>query len=645
MRPTLLLSVIFLLGHGAPAQSGETPADPVEGQGGDAELPVEMDSDGLVVDGCAGDHYVAGDGITLYGTAPEGTVAVLVAGEPVDFDLPTRDWSYADSLSPGITEFTVEAVRADATVVATATLRAIRVRVLDGEIDADVTLEASAGPFLVAGHVTVPSGRRLTIEAGCELLLQPDISFFIRGEIHAAGTAGSPIRFSRVPCRENWGFLRFDDSDGENTFRFCEWSYGGGDPGCLTLYDSRLELESCTLRDIDGEGVHAVRCRTRIRYCLAERTGEAFSLDDGDTVVEYCTVRDAVGKSDLVDVNGNDGPPARIAYNLIYNTPDDGIDVDGGELVIEGNVIHGCGDQAMSLVGTGHSTVRFNLCYGNTHGLSVKDSHECIAEFNTFALHSETGVRAIEKTAGRGGGIITLRDSIVWANAEQLVVESTGSMAVSYCDVQGITVPGPANFSMDPLFVEPQGGDFRLQAQSPCIGAASDGGDLGAFPFEPLPEAPVILGITPEEGPTTGGTAIVIVGQNFTAGVTVYLGDEPVDAVEVPHSQEIRGATPIGTRGPVNLVVTTAGGEAVLEQAFTYFEEFLRGDVSHDSRRNVSDVIQILEFLFTAGPAPPCPAVADANNDNAVDVSDPIFLLLFLFTGGTPPAPDAVLCR
>jgi hypothetical protein len=33
----------------------------------------------------------------------------------------------------------------------------------------------------------------------------------------------------------------------------------------------------------------------------------------------------------------------------------------------------------------------------------------------------------------------------------------------------------------DPRFVDPEDGDFRLQPDSPCIGAATDGGNIGAY--------------------------------------------------------------------------------------------------------------------------------------------------------------------
>ncbi len=453
----------------------------------DFSLHPALRSDGILAAGCSNTFYVGRATVLISGTVPPAAGEVRVNGAVAALDSLNGTWSHRVHIPGSSLDITAEARDTGGWVLAGVTLTARRVNPIGGNLDGDVTLPATARPYLIVDWLTVPAERRLAIQAGCEFLIRPGIGLAIHGEVQALGTAANPIRFTRVPCQENWGFFTFQRARGTNTFLFCEWSYGGGDPGCLTLTESNLELYGCTLRDIDGEGVHAVDSMTRIRNCLTERTEEALSLDFGDTVVEFCTVRDITGKSDLVDVNGSpDNPPARIAFNHIYNTPDDGIDADGGTIIIEGNVIHHCGDQAMSLVG-GTSSVRFNVCYENEHGLSVKDSHECLAEHNTFAFNAETGVRAIEKNEGRGGGIITLHDSIVWGNDVQLLVESTGSIDVAHSDVEGMVPPGLGNISADPIFVDPAAGDFNLQENSPCIGTASDGGNLGALPLEAIP--------------------------------------------------------------------------------------------------------------------------------------------------------------
>jgi hypothetical protein len=72
---------------------------------------------------------------------------------------------------------------------------------------------------------------------------------------------------------------------------------------------------------------------------------------------------------------------------------------------------------------------------------------------------------------------------------------------------------------------------------------------------------------------------------------------------------------------------------------------FIRGDSNRDGSVDISDAGFTLNFLFTGGRAPPCPAAADSNDDEVINISDPISTLRFLFNGDAPepppPWPDA----
>ncbi|MGH9362274.1 MAG: right-handed parallel beta-helix repeat-containing protein, partial [Thermoanaerobaculia bacterium] len=668
---------------------------------GDFSLHPSLRSADPAGEGCPGDFYVAGSQATLAGKAlAPGTAAVRVNGQQAAFDRGTGDWSYRAPVPPAGASFTAEALDAAGATLALRTLRAIRVRTLGGDLEDGMTLTPAGGPYVVIGPAAVRAGRRLVIEAGCELFFLAAAGLRIEGHVEARGTSPAPIRFTRLPCGANWGGFEFAASRGKNRFEFCEWSHANGDPGCLTLDDSDLELESCIIRDIDGEGVHSTGSTTRIRRCLTERTREALSLDRGDTVVEFCVIRDAVGKSDLIDCNGSIDPPPRLAFNHIYGTTDDGIDADGSSVIAEGNVIHDCGDQAFSLVGQGASRVSRNLCYRNGNGLSVKDSHLCFAEFNTFALNTVTGVRAIERTAGRGAGIITLRSSIVWGNATPLLVEASGSIDAAYCDVEGGVVSGEGNLSLDPLFADPVQGAFNLKAGSPCIGAAEDGSDLGALPYESAPRAPSDLQAAVQgyeavwlswrdnsaveeafelERAAAGGEftpaaslppgALEFTDRGLAPGTTYRyrlravndLGasawsdvasavTEPLPPPVVlgiePSSGPSRGGTAVTIRGRnLDRRVTSRLGGAVLAEVETLSPEELRG-LTPPGMRGPADLL-----VTTPGGEAVLPAAfsyfdayrrGDSNGDEVRDITDVLAILGFLFrSGAAPPCLDA----
>ena len=67
--------------------------------------------------------------------------------------------------------------------------------------------------------------------------------------------------------------------------------------------------------------------------------------------------------------------------------------------------------------------------------------------------------------------------------------------------------------------------------------------------------------------------------------------------------------------------------------------EFIRGNANDDLSVDISDPVQILNYLFVGGLQPLCLDAADGNDDDRVDISDPVQILNYLFVGGPPP-PD-----
>ena len=66
-------------------------------------------------------------------------------------------------------------------------------------------------------------------------------------------------------------------------------------------------------------------------------------------------------------------------------------------------------------------------------------------------------------------------------------------------------------------------------------------------------------------------------------------------------------------------------------------KRFVRGDLTNDGQMDLSDPIQLFNFLFLEGPEPSCLESADVNNDTLLDLNDGVFTLRFLFLRGPPP--------
>lgn len=100
---------------------------------------------------------------------------------------------------------------------------------------------------------------------------------------------------------------------------------------------------------------------------------------------------------------------------------------------------------------------------------------------------------------------------------------------------------------------------------------------VGGFTYKLPQSQPVITGVTPGEGPTSGGTDIIITGEDFVSGAEVYIGDynnskNKALYINVISPQEIRATTPsttqLGSRDVY--VINPDGGRAVLEDGFVY---------------------------------------------------------------------------
>jgi hypothetical protein len=89
------------------------------------------------------------------------------------------------------------------------------------------------------------------------------------------------------------------------------------------------------------------------------------------------------------------------------------------------------------------------------------------------------------------------------------------------------------------------------------------------------PTAPVVLSISPDTGPTVGGTFVTIYGENFDEnGATVTIGGASATSVTVVCPFEITCLTPSGSVGAADVVVTnTASSLAAspLTGGFTYY--------------------------------------------------------------------------
>ncbi len=83
---------------------------------------------------------------------------------------------------------------------------------------------------------------------------------------------------------------------------------------------------------------------------------------------------------------------------------------------------------------------------------------------------------------------------------------------------------------------------------------------------------PVISSITPNQGPTTGGTAVTITGSDFTGVTAVSFGGTAATGFTFDSNTQITATAPAHAAGTVDVTITTGGGTSATSGAdqFTY---------------------------------------------------------------------------
>jgi hypothetical protein len=83
------------------------------------------------------------------------------------------------------------------------------------------------------------------------------------------------------------------------------------------------------------------------------------------------------------------------------------------------------------------------------------------------------------------------------------------------------------------------------------------------------PPPPSVKHVTPDKGPTAGGTAVVITGSNFSGAEKVAFGGAEV-AFTLVSDKEITTTSPAGEAGHVDVTVTTPQGTSTKNGHFEY---------------------------------------------------------------------------
>ncbi|NOR87639.1 MAG: T9SS type A sorting domain-containing protein [Bacteroidales bacterium] len=341
------------------------------------------------------------------------------------------------------------------------------------------TWTAENSPYLVTGHIMVPSGEVLNIEAGVEVNFQGYYKFTVEGNLQALGNINDSIFFTTDNPIFGWGGIRLDGANGINNLSFCRIEFGktaGEYPdihgGGMAILSSSFVISDCVFADNDA-------------------TGE----DNGMGGAIYGI---------------NTGSPSQIINtNFIRNhaygeggaikfTSDIGTEIIDCKF-LENDCLYGGG--AISLYSVFGTKMIYCLFVDNYTMYSNGGAIHSLGMGNEFSFENCTITNNTAVT-GDGGGVYlayanaNFINSIIYDNpgmySDGIFLDIGSSADINYCNTM---MPeggnGSNNINENPQFVDEFNGNYQLDAASPCIDAGTDIGyeyygdapDMGRYEY------------------------------------------------------------------------------------------------------------------------------------------------------------------
>ena len=432
-----------------------------------------------------------------------------------------------------------------------------------GTIAENTTWLRADSPFLVCGHLTIASSATLTIEPGVVVQFESGVGLTILdgGRLLAEGTETNRIRFTGATGQTRWNGILVNGSVGspETSIAYADFELNGttaihsfGGTVFLDHLDFLASDRSCISLDYSSFVVsHCHFPMATAPFEPAHGTGGIKSGGHGIFRRNY--FGGALGYNDAVDFTGGQrgGPIVHFINNVIGTSQDDGLDLDGCDAWLEGNIflhVHrgsATPDTAAAISGgsfggiTSEITIVGNLFFDCDNATTAKEGN-FYGLINNTIVHT-TKIGGVDDASGA----ITVRDTIpfpttfsrgqylegniIW-DAEQLVRNYDPSQTTVTFNTNLIFAPwdgpGIANVVADPLlnhyptvaevtFSNWQQAQilrewFSPRAGSPAIGAAPGNRNAGGV----IPIGVTISGVP--VGETQESSLTLAVGFNRT---------------------------------------------------------------------------------------------------------------------------------
>ena len=177
---------------------------------------------------------------------------------------------------------------------------------------------------------------------------------------------------------------------------------------------------------------------------------------------------------------------------------------------------------AISILDGSNCIIRNNFifqAYGDGYGAVVASESQYVSHNNTFVSNS-VGYANLSSD-----GIVS--NDIIYGSSNTVYLDESSTIQVSYSDIEG-GWEGEGNIDADPLFCNPDSGDYTLAENSPCVGTGENGANMGAIGVGCGPHnfSPTDFSLTEP----SNNSEIMIDASNVDNGSITFSWDESSDA-------------------------------------------------------------------------------------------------------------------
>jgi hypothetical protein len=299
---------------------------------------------------------------------------------------------------------------------------------VSGSIAQDTTWRAADSPIIVVGDVTVNLGVTLTIQPGVQVLFSSGTLLTVNGQLLAEGDETNRLLFSRAPGNSGtWGGITVNGGPGspETRIRHAHIEFNSGTAinvpgGTVWLDHLTFGTRTHTYVEVDGASFIISECifpSATVKFELVHGSGGIRA--DGHGIIRRNFFGEPVGYSDVVDFTGGSrpGPIVHIINNVFSGATDDGIDIDGTDAWVEGNIfqhMHRQGDtpdSAAAVSGgssggnTSEITVIGNIFYDCDNATTAKQGNFYTFINNTMVHTTNAGGIDLDS------GVFNVRDT------------------------------------------------------------------------------------------------------------------------------------------------------------------------------------------------------------------------------------------